>query len=460
MARSRNKHQTRRRTDYSKELQRSIRRCLPRQGLPLQVKDARIFWTPRLLVTCALLWVWSSATTLQDRFLDARSGLVGMYPTRKRPGRSYQGFIAALCGQSEQLVDLLCQVLRALVQEIAGQYRTIEGWVVFGADGTKLECSNTAANEQDFGRAGKDKSAPQQFLTVLLHLGTGLPWAFRRGPARSSEREHLREMIDLMPAGSLLVADAGFTGYDLLRTIIDQGHSFAIRVGSNVRLLTDLGYALREYQGLVYLWPDDRQGGKDKRGRRRKNASKPLVLRLVRIQDGRHPVHLLSNVLDSQRLSDQSMARIYRLRWGLELYYRTLKQTMGKRKMLSDAPMQARAELDWSVIGLWMIGILAVEEAIASGQPPWRCSAASALRVIRRALSHPNQPCRGGAIRLALRVAMKDNYQRQSAKTARCYPRTKTHRPPGSPNIRMATELEVIAAQRFARSHLPDPLAA
>ena len=70
--------------------------------------------------------------------------------------------------------------------------------------------------------AGRKKTGPQLALTVLYHMGTGLPWAWRTGPGTDAERAHLRSMLATLPSGSLLVADAGFTGYDLLRTLLEQ----------------------------------------------------------------------------------------------------------------------------------------------------------------------------------------------------------------------------------------------
>jgi hypothetical protein len=59
-------------------------------------------------------------------------------------------------------------------------------------------------------------------VTTLLHLATGVVWDFTSGPARSSEREHLRQMLAALPQQTLLIADAGFTGYDLLMAILRQ----------------------------------------------------------------------------------------------------------------------------------------------------------------------------------------------------------------------------------------------
>src|SRR5437763_7096374 len=95
----------------------------------------------------------------------------------------------------------------------------------------------SAANEEAFGIAGKKKTGPQQFLTALFHAGSGLIWDFRRGPARASERSHLLEMLADLPPEALLLADAGFSGYEFLQKVLESKRSFLVRVGSNVQLL-------------------------------------------------------------------------------------------------------------------------------------------------------------------------------------------------------------------------------
>jgi hypothetical protein len=79
------------------------------------------------------------------------------------------------------------------------------------------------------GCAGKKKTGPQLFLTTLWHMGTGLPWDYRIGPGTASERHHLRDMLADLPAKAMVVADAGFTGYELLRAIDQLGLSFLVR---------------------------------------------------------------------------------------------------------------------------------------------------------------------------------------------------------------------------------------
>ena len=139
----------------------------------------------------------------------------------------------------------------------------------------------------------------------MWHVGTGLPWDWRTGPSDSSEREHLRQMIESLPKRGLIAADAGFVGYEYWKEIINSGRDLLVRVGSNVRLLKKLGY-VREKRGLVYLWPDQVAA----------KRMPPLVLRLVVVHDGRKPCYLVTSVLDDKQLSDKQVVQIYRRRWG------------------------------------------------------------------------------------------------------------------------------------------------
>jgi Transposase DDE domain len=45
-----------------------------------------------------------------------------------------------------------------------------------------------------------------------------------------------------LPKNALVVADAGFTGYELFRRLLRADQNFLVRVGSNVHLLRKLGY--------------------------------------------------------------------------------------------------------------------------------------------------------------------------------------------------------------------------
>jgi hypothetical protein len=441
-------------------------------------------WTGRMLVMVALFWAWSDRTGLKDRFEQAVRLAGKIFHGLAHPGRTYQGFLKQLQKWESELKPICIAELRTVMKrDLAGQWY-IAKFVVFACDGSRVELPRTRSNEAAYSpkrkatkknRKGGKKNrraakpcikklkrqsersiakrtnSPQMWLTMFWHVGTGLPWTWRSGPSDSSERRHLQEMLPELPENSLITADAGFVGYDLWRSIRESGHSFVIRVGANVRLLKRLGCA-REYDHIVYLWPDAVA----------KKHQPPLILRIVWVHDGKHRMCLATNVLSKSRLSDQEIVEIYKARWGVELFFRTFKQTFGRRKLRSHAAENARLELDWSLIGLWSICLLAQRELAGARRDPRRLSAAAAIKAVQRTIRdycvRPEYP--EEVLWVMLRSALLDDYERTSSKAARDYPRRKGRERTGVPKIHVASRAQRIAARELTTKQLEFQLTA
>jgi hypothetical protein len=430
-------------------------------------------WTPRMLVVVALFWAWSKADGLKERFREARKLAAKIFRWLPEPGKSYQGFIKQLRKWHVQLQLLCMGELRVLMKrDLFGQWE-IAGYVVIAGDGSRIELPRTEANEAAYSpkrkrngsrkkSQGKRKrsrgkrwrkakrqseasirkkaNSPQMWLTLFWHVGTGLPWAWRTGPSDSSERQHLEEMLSELPEKTLITADAGFVGYDFWSAVIAAGHHFVIRAGANVRLLKKLGFT-REYENTVYLWPDWAA----------KKGLPPLTLRVVWVHDGKQPMCLITNVLGKKRLSDRQIAQIYKARWGVELFFRTLKQTFGRRKLRSHKPEHAQLEAEWSLVALWAVCLLAQREITNSGRDPCRLSPAGAIKAIQEVMgqyrNRPEKPTE--SLGWMLRNALQDNYQRTSSKTARAYPRKRSRERTGVPTIANAPKSKITAANQL-----------
>lgn len=420
---------------YHRQLLHAMRKFLPARGLALGSEDQRVRWTPRLLAITAVLMTWQPACALQDAFAAAREVVVSMYRSRRRPGESFGGFWSALRESSGEILATVVAALRKSTQAVAGPTWRMGRWAVMAVDGSRVECPRTASNEAAFGCAGRAKAGPQQYLTTVFHLATGLIWGWRRGPGTAAERDHLREMIAELPEKTLLLADAGFVGYDLMASLIRAGHDFVIRAGANVRLLRNLGFYAREQDGLVCLWPQAYR------------TQRPLVLRCLKVVDGRKAMCLLTSVLSTSELPDRQMIGLYRRRWVVEVAFRSLKQTMARRKMLSQTPAQARVELDWAVVGLWMLRLLSAQAG--SARQRGRCSVAKTLRAVREAMRRNACRPRAGGLNRQLRKAVMDTYARRGLKRARDWPHKKKQKSPGLPKIRIATRSEVQMARKL-----------
>jgi hypothetical protein len=418
---------------YRIQLRQAIAAFLPTRGLPL-IGAWR--WTDRLLVTAALLLAYVGGATMIDRFTGARAAVVAMYRSRKRPGKSFAGFMAALVRRSPRLVALVGEALRGKMRANLAPLWRVGRFAAFGFDGTKIDCPRTQANEKHFKIGGHHKSGPQMLLGMLFHLRTGLIWSWRRGDACTPERTLLRDLLGHLPAAALLVADAGLTGYDLLATILAAGHSFLIRAGANVALLKKLGYLVEERHGIVYLWSQ----------RAQEDGLEPLVLRLIVLVDGRNRrMCLLTNVLSPQELSASEARTLYGLRWGVELLFRAMKQTLARRKMLSDSPRHAEVELDWTVLGQWLLSLLLLEQGGIKASV--RQGFAAALRIVRAALAG-HADGRQSLWRTLARIR-PDGYRRRRPKKARDWAHKKNDPPCGVPKLRMATPAEIRMARGF-----------
>jgi len=386
-------------------------------------------WSPLAVALACILMSWDPAPTLAQRFENARGLLRSILPRRRRLGRTYQGFVKAMMRHTDTAMDLLLPHLRILTREAAGRDWTIRGFVPLAVDGSMVDAPRTIAHEA-LGFAGKDKCGPQIRTLLLMHLGAMLPWAFALGEARTSERALLHTVLPLLPENTLLVADAGFVGFDLLSMLKGRGTHFLVRVGRGVRLLRELGCYKREGVNTVYLWPDSKRG------------CEPLVLRLIRVGS----VYLVTDITDSRRLSAKLAGDLYRRRWGIEVAFRSLKQTLEHCKVRSGTAPHSMTELKWALVGSWMLSLMGGRQLARAGIPPKRLSLASVVSAVRAA--------RAGHLtkrefRTRLRGAVQDTYRRRSRKKAYRWPHKKRPAPPGAPQITKATEAQVHAAKRL-----------
>ena len=405
-------------------------------------------WSFETLTMTALFWAWSAENTMTERIACAQRLTQHLMPSKKQT-ISRQGYMEILRRHTAYLKQQLLVGFRQHMASQSTAWKTF-GFVVFGVDGSDLSTPRTRSNQAAFNTNGKSKhqkrkrvknqnahqkkqkECPRVLMTTLFHIALGLPWAWRLGSKSDNERSHLLSMLGDLPSQALIVGDAGFTGYQFLSEVWASGSELVIRVGSNVKLLKKLG-RFRTSDNIVHLWPDWAM----------KKNHPPLMFRLVVINNGKHPVYLITSILDHQRLSDRQITEIYRMRWEIELYHRNLKQTMGHRKLLSRSPANALVELEWIVLGYTAMMLYSVDEWIVGEQDIGRLSPAGIIRAFRRTARdylHPQNkdPSLDGLIR----QATKDNYQRTRPKQSRNYPKKRKFKIPKPPKIELANKFQ------------------
>jgi hypothetical protein len=422
-------------------------------------------WLPKCLVCLALFWAWSEARNVTDAHAEAAECCRCMYQTVVLG--TYQGFMGALARWTPTLMAILWPVLHRRMEEIGGLFWRVHGWVPIAFDGSRSTAPRTKANEHAFcaknygkGRTAKYRQKkskgmrrkknqknkpqpqePQAWITLLWHMGLRLPWTWRLGPSNASERAHVMEMIcpGKFPKRTLFCGDAGFVGYPLWSYITESGYHFLVRVGANASLLREHADYQLGKDGLVWCWPRGVQGKRP-----------PLRLRLVKVRIGKTTVYLLTSVLDPRKLTLQQMVKFYKMRWGVEIEFRGLKQTLDRVKLRCRNDRRVLVELDWSIMAMAVAELFALKEQLAKepchgGQArpttdPTRRSLANTMRALRscvRGIDAVPQP--GADLATLLRQAVTDGYRRKKPKRARYRPPNPDKKPLGVPKVRKLT---------------------
>jgi len=413
-----------------------------------------------------LCWAWVECRSATDAFTQAVETCQGIFGSSALS--TYQGFMAAMLRWTSPFMDLLWLRLHAKMEEIGGKFWRVGGWVPIAFDGSRSSAPRTVANEKAFcaPNYGKGKTAryrkkkskgmrrkvnkknrpqpqePQAWITMLWHMGLRLPWMWRLGPSNSSERAHVMDMLRAgkFPKKTLFCGDAGFIGYLLWSLILQSGADFLVRVGANVSLLTESADWRLLGDGIVLCWPKAM----------RNSNQPPLRLRLVKIRLGKTTAWMLTNVLDRAKLTDKQIIRFYKMRWGVEVEFRGMKQTLDRSRLRCRNDRRLLAELDWSIMAMAVAELFALKEQLSHKRPkprlasettgPLKRSLANAMRAIRYCMRHPDKvPPPERKLQAALRAAVTDNYQRKAPKRARYAKPNPDKKPLGDPTVRKIT---------------------
>lgn len=382
-------------------------------------------WQLMALLMVCIMAMYCPPKAEKDRIEVARDYYVALYPHRKRPGKSQAGFLAALARLPRYFFKAVQPVLRQRVAKVLEPFWYVDGWIPFGVDGSRLALPRYADLERRFGTAGTG-DFPQLWITSVVQLTTGVPWSWRFGRSDASERHQFCTLVPTLPERSLLMADAGFVGYEVWETLLKHDQHFLIRLGGNVQLYADYEVDAHFEQGLVYLWPIS------------KPKKKPLALRLVRLpaqSNCKNDVWLATNV-EEKDLSRETISKMFRLRWQHEVFYRTYKCTLNKTKLSSRTTKQVIREAEIAMLAVQLF-LAQAAWAVGRKDATRTASCAEALRQLHREwrflLKHGRLQQR--YLERLARARREHRPKRRSAKNYREWPRKRQHKAPGRPQI-------------------------
>lgn len=423
-------------------------------------------WVAEEVVAQTLIWSWHEAKNVTDAFDQTREICDDLKLSRTIV--TYTAFMNALTRYRQLFHDHLRDQFQTLAEEVGGERFSTRGWVLIGFDGSRISAPRTQSNERAFcapnygksnkAKYGKKKSKgmrrtrnkqnppqpqkPQAWITMMWHMSLRLPWSWRLGPSNASERDHVKDMLrdEDFPENTLFCGDAGFVGYPLWSDILKAGQHFLVRVGANVDLLSEQADVKKCGGGEVLCWPKGRMD----------SGEPPLRLRLVHVTVGKTKMWMLTSVLSERKLSKKQIVKYYKMRWGIEVEFRGLKQTLDKHTLRCRNSERLLVELDWSIRAMAVAELIALREQIGSvservtdaSYDPQDRSLANTMRALRKCMRQLHKfPEPDDDLLQRLSRAIVQRYNNRTDKRARYRPQNPDKKPLGDPNVtKLSTE--------------------
>ena len=265
---------------------------------------------------------------------------------------------------------------------------------VLSVDGTTVDVQDTEANWARFGGPGTADECgravsggfPQVRVVALAECGTRALIAARLGSYATSEKALTVELLPLLGAGMLILADRNFPGYDLWGRAAATGADLLWRVGSSFPL--PVVTVLADGSHLSSLAPAKKE---------LRAGAQPVVVRVVEYHllaaDGTptEVFALISTLLEPKTAPAVELAELYHARWQIENAFGAFtSQLKGDGVVLrSKTPDGAEQEL-WALLCAYhAIRELICAAAELTDQDPLRLSFIAALDAVRGPVDDP-----------------------------------------------------------------------
>lgn len=314
---------------------------------------------------------------------------------------------SAYCQARRRLpLALLQQVVNTFTQRLAiageGLWR---GHRVVLLDGSGFSMPDTPELQTHFGQHGSQRPGcgfPVGHLLALIDAHSGYLYDAIVSPLRTHDMAHAAELHPRLSAGDIVVADRGFCSYAHLALICRLNLHAVLRV--HQRKIVDfhphrLNTAEIEGTGIPTSRWIQRLGHCDQLVAWRKpqavpswmtaeqHAALPEQLPVreikwrVRVRGRRvREVTLVTTLLDAERYPADAIAKLYELRWQVEVNLRDLKTTLGLDVLKGHTVDTVLKEVQIYVLVYNLVRLVMVQAAGRQRVQPQRISFIDALR--------------------------------------------------------------------------------
>ncbi|WP_082632417.1 IS4 family transposase [Algoriphagus resistens] len=232
------------------------------------------------------------------------------------------------------------------ISDAGNSYSHWYGYRVLIGDGTYLQLQDTASIRKEYGvkHQGEESGGyPQGFLETVMERGTGQLHGFRLSNRHVSELSLLYEMIDGLPAGSLLLLEGLYNCYEIISKCKHSGVELVMP--SKREKSHELVEVLSDGDEIIRIkTPKNRSKWLEEN----EKANTFLLRRIVcQSPDGKE--HILHTTILDKKIGKQEIQLLYLTRWDIEISIREIKTIMDINILRSKTPEMALKELTVSL---------------------------------------------------------------------------------------------------------------
>lgn len=292
---------------------------------------------------------------------------------------------------SEAALQRLTRETAAGCEEQVPEHWRWKGHVVRVVDGSTISLPDTPENQAVYPQAKTQKPGlgfPLFRLLTIFSLATGLLQEMTLAPYAgkgTGETTLLRQLLDRLAPGELLLADKCYCGWFLLALLKERG----VDIVTLLHQLRDdnfrKGIRLGPKDHLVEWprpaqpdWMDDETYAR---------MPETLSLRVLEIGVNKpgfrtKQLKLVTTLCDAEIYRCEELAKLYRGRWHAELNLRNIKATMQLDVLRCKTPEMARKELWASLLAYNLIRQTMLQTAVEVNCTPLELSFSTAVQIL------------------------------------------------------------------------------
>jgi hypothetical protein len=225
-------------------------------------------------------------------------------------------------------------------------------------------------------------------LLVLYDLFRGVPWRVRFDPdACAAEVPALKDELDGVPEGALLLADRGFCSHRLLGDLKTRGIWAVVRCTKAIALAPGAVLGFSEHEGARVKDTLVTAGTTQRPAERQQ-------LRLIEWKKGGKTLRLLTNVLDPKKLPAAVAVALYLRRWSVERMFYDLKEVLNLHRFYAANANAVGMQVYAAAIVYAALRMAQARIAAAVRLPPERLSVEKLFPKVAAAASEWTSSCR------------------------------------------------------------------